>query len=411
MGISFGDLLKEAITAGRYDSKKKAKKKAVPPPFTLSAGDPMDLATAGLPVGGPSIESLLRAGQGVGQPLTLGQDYGPGIGPPPAPGLDPATASVRAALERVLASLGGGPDRNAYIAPFDQASARAQQSYEAAVPVIANQYGSLRQGLEGTQQAQQAQAQQVQAQQAAQQAAQQQLLQNLQAPVAADLAAQGGQAQVGSLTGALQASMAAGQAGLGAAGAAQTQLSQNLANSADQSFDSRIEDSRLAETAAAGNASANLNSILNQIGLQKANAERQYLNDSQGFQGQRQQIELQLAQLQDASRQAALQAQDPSRILQGLQANDQLAAYQRQRNAPPAYQLFDTWRRDNPVATSLVENVFGQAEDPNEAFSILAEMARSQAKKNGGQFITYDGKRISVPWIRARLNDLYGGAR
>jgi hypothetical protein len=401
----FAEMLLDAMTK----NKKKAKKK-VP----SSAPSVEDLLRVGQGVGTPiaTPSSLLDAGQGVGTPLTLGQDYGPGSPAAiAATGNDPLTASTRAALERALASLGGGPDRNAYVAPFDQAEARAREAHAAAVPTIAGQYADMTRGLGDTQRAQQAQAQQTQANQAAAMASQQQLLQKLQAPVLADLQAQGGQAAVGSLTGALQASMAAGQAGVGAAGAAQQQLSQNLANAQQQSYDSRIQDARLAEEAAQGNASQNLNSILNQIGVQRAGAERQYGDDVQRLHAQRQQIDLQLAQLQDAGRASAQQAMDPARQLNQLQATDQLAAYQQQRNAPPVYQLLDTWRQDNPSATSLLESVYGQSDDQNEAYSILAEMARSQAKQFGGQFIKYDGKRISVQWIKAKLDELYGGAQ
>lgn len=344
--------------------------------------------TAGL--GGTSIEDLLRAGQGVGTPLQAGIDYAAGGDPnfgKPAP-----ANPVDTWLSQALASLGGGPDRNAYIAPFDQATQRANEAYAQATPNIAATYDTLRQQLGAHQQDYQAQAQQTQANQAASAQSIQDLLAKLQAPVAADLQAQGGQAAVGSLTGGLQASMAAGQAGIGNAAAAQQQLSQNLSNAGNQSFNNRIEDTRVAEQGAQGNASANLNSILNQIGLQKAGAEGQYNSAAQQFAQQRSGLELQALQAKQGQDDplAALQLQKAALENQKLQndlspdttAQDALQQWHLQISA------------QSPVAYDYLSGVLGNSD------SLAQALAQINRDAKGGDKIKYGGKSLDAATLR-----------
>lgn len=389
---SFGEVYKDVLRLAGQRPKKK-----VPPPVPNPPGpNPFGMdPTAGLPTSNPtSIDDLLRAGQGVGTPLTPGVDYGPGSLAALAAGPADPFAATRTALQRALSYLGGGPDRNAYIAPFDQAAQRAQDAYNAAVPNIAQQYAQLTSGLSQHEQDYQAQAAATQQAQRAAVDSQQQLLQRLQAPVAADLAAQGGNAAVGSLTGAVQAAMAAGQANLGQQGLAQQQLSQNLQNAQRQSYDSRIQDTQVAQQAAQGNASANLNSILNQIGLQRANAEKQYAADAQGFQGQRQQIELQLAQLQDQ----AAQQSDPlaalQRQAQALQLQNTIHGYTSGQVTPITY-LQQTRGQQFPVSVDWLSDAF--AGNKGDLDSVLVAINHA-ADKNGQ--IKYKGKRLDANTLR-----------
>jgi hypothetical protein len=343
-----------------------------------------------------SMDPLLAAGQGVGTPLTYGVDYGPGVtvGGAAAPaGPDP----IDTWLEQALAALGGGPDRNAYLAPFDAATSRANEAHSAALPVIAQQYDALRQQLGANQQGYQGQVAATQAAQQQGMQANQSLLQNLQAPVLADLQRQGGQAAVGSLTGALQAQMAAGQAGVQGAGMAQQQLSQNLANAGNQSFNSRLEDSRLAETAASGNASANLNSILNQIGLQRAGAEQQYNSAAQQFAQARSGLQLKALE----AKQAQAQGQDdPLRMLQLQKAMLENTKLEQELNGPDtsAADALQAWHLDiserSPVAYDYLTQVMGESE------SLAQALARINRDAKGGTKIRYGGKSLDAATLR-----------
>lgn len=325
--------------------------------------------------------------------------------PPPPP---PPRSAVERAITAALAELEGrGPDRNAYIAPFDQAGQRAQQSYDRTIPQIASLYNELIGNIGTSQQQYGQQVAQAQANQAAQAQATQQGLTNLQAPVLADLQAQGGQAAVGSLTGGLQAHMAAGQAQVGQAAAAQQQLSQNLANAGAQSFQGRIQDARLAEQAARSHAAATLGELQGQISRQRAAAEQQYASDAASYGRQGQQLSLQRAALQDEQAQREWERQqaaaDPRQQLGQLQATDNLAAYQRQRNLPPVGERFAEWGQANPVATDVLRTIFRESSDLDDAYDYLDELERKRGKDGN---IKHQGKRINVNWLKDRLSEL-----
>lgn len=343
--------------------------------------------TAGLPTSNPvSADDLLKAGQGVGTALSPGTDYSydPNFGQPPS---DP----VNDWLTQALATLGGGPDRNAYIAPFDAAEGRAHDAYNAALPVIAQQYDQLRQNLSQHQQDYQGQ---VAATQQAQQAgvqSQQGLLNNLQAPVLADLKTQGGNAAVGSLTGALQAAMAAGQANLGQQGLAQKQLSDNLANAGNQSFEGRQQDAQAAQTAAQGNAAANLNSILNQIGVQRAGAEQQYASAADQFARQRAGLQLQALEAKQSQSDPLKVLQMQSQLLQNQKLQNELSPDTSAQDALQQWHL--NISEQSPVAYDYLTDVLGNSDSLAQALAKI-----NQDQKNGK--IRYGGKNLDAATLR-----------
>lgn len=74
------------------------------------------------------------------------------------------------------------------------------------------------------------------------------------------------------------------------------------------------------------------------------------------------------------------------------------------------WQQLEPYRAQNPVATSLLESIIGQAADVNEAHAIIAEMVKkTNAKDRKGEYaITHNGKKINPSWLKARLRELYG---
>lgn len=179
-------------------------------------------------------------------------------------------------LEALLASI-PGVDRNAYVAPFDQAESAARSAYEAAVPSIESTYANLQQRLAGNQ------ADFASEQQGVSQGLEQRIAQGLGdvrstvAPSLADLMDQGGG---GSLTAGVEAENAQQLANLKVQGGEERALTDRLAQVQSQSAQDRSSDAELAQSAALANASTNLESTLQQIGLGRADAERQFNLDS-----------------------------------------------------------------------------------------------------------------------------------
>lgn len=334
--------------------------------------------------------------------------------PPPAPVAPPVPSQLALAIDQVLASLGGGPDRAAYTAPFDAAAQRANAAFQAAVPQIGAGYERLR-GELGTAQAGADQtATQAQAAMAAQQAALRGQMGQLTAPVLADLARNGGPA-IGGLTGAMAAQVGTQQAQLAQQGAAQTQLSQNLQQAGQASYNSRVADSRLAEQAAKANSSNTLAQVIARLDQQRAAALQAYSQDAQRGQAQRASLIMQKAELADraSERQAELaerrsieqeRRNDPRRRLDDLQAMDALSGYERARNLPPVNVRFSEWSKTSPVATSVLQEIFKGSEDLDDAYEVLKAMEAKQKRKDGK--VKFQGKRIDVNWLKARLNDL-----
>lgn len=332
-------------------------------------------------------------------------------GPPPPPAPPPAPPPIAGGLQNLpppadassqwlqmaLATVGGGPDRNAYIAPFDQAATRAQQSYQTALPEIASAYTGLRDQLASLQAAQATTSQQQMANQAKTGNDTRALLASLAAPVLADIARQGQGTPTG-LTGAAQANLGAAQMTLAQQAAAQQQLSQNLANAAQQSGQSRIADTELAQTQAGQSARQNLNQILNQIGLQKAGAEKAYEQASQAYQAQQANIALKAYEMQQAAAQAA--AQNPMQNLAYQNAQLDLAAKQKQlqdmlnptSGIVGQNQFITDLSRTNPQSAAYI----GSLKAANLA-DILSQITQAADKNNR---VTFQGKKLDANFLR-----------
>ncbi len=371
-GSLLGDALKEAATLGHASTSLDRQ----PAATTDSAGD------------------MLRSGAMPPSAIPHAVAQAPGLATlapqamvvPVAPVRPPSAVSQ--AIEQALASI-PMPDPVAYSAPFDQASSRVQTSLQDALTRLPAIYEDLRSQLAQHQAEHAAEAQQQQQNMAASQASTRNLVQQLSAPVLADLQKQGGNAAVGSLTGSEQAQMATALAALAQQGGAQTQLSQNLANAEQQSMNSRVDSSRLAETASQANARNTANTLLGQIDVQRAQAQQQYAKDLSAAQQQQLQYQLQLAQLAD-------QNADPAKQLQTLQARDALNKYQANPTGlTPVSYLVGKYGDTNPVSTAWLTDAYQGNKGDLDAVLLSINAAQD---KNGK--IKYQGKKLDAATLK-----------
>lgn len=374
------------LLPGKNKSKNKGKAAAPAyvPPMTL-----------GLPWE-PSLEQNMNRG-------TAGAPIAPApVLPPPPAGGGSGSADW---LAMALAAIGGGPDRNAYIAPFEQAAGRAQAAYTTALPQIAQGYDRLRQELGGQQAGVDQAAVQAQQGMAGQQQNTQAQIAAMAAPVLAQLKAAGGAASLGSLTGAMEAQIGTGQAQLAQQGAAQTQLSQNLQAAGTGSYNSRIADSQLAQQSATASAGNNLAQVLNALEAKKAEALQQYAGDSAQYQSRIAQAKLQAAEQQ-------AEADDPGRQIrlerdQIALEKDRMDLDRRQggTTGPNPYTAqVVTWHdqisRSNPTSYKFLSELMADGETPLPA--LIGKI--NAAAKNGK--VKYGGKNLDARWLIDRLSEL-----
>ena len=251
---------------------------------TRNAGDPMALPAGFDPV---KVQQLVDAQSQGTNPLLRGIDIlrqGFPTAPAPAP---PAAVSAPAAhaggddyLGMQLAALGGGPDRGTYIRPFDEAEGRVREAHTQALPVIAKAYDDLRGQLSTGQQNFAAEQARIAAEQQARSGQLADRVRSLQAPAAADAAAQAGGNLAPSLAAGLQAQAAQNEANLTDAQRRQAAFLENLARTQEQSSASRLAGTQGAQMAAELHAGQNLNNILGQLDLQRSAAEQRYTADA-----------------------------------------------------------------------------------------------------------------------------------
>lgn len=310
-------------------------------------------------------------------------------------------------LALALSALGGGPDRNAYVAPFDAAAQRAQSAHAQALPQIAAGYDRLRTELAGHQAGVDQGAAQAQQTMAAQQAANRTNIAAMAAPVLAQLQAAGGTAALGSLTGALQAQVGTGQAQLAQQGAAQTQLSQNLQQAGTQSHNSRVADSQLAQQSAVSSAGNNLNQVLNALEQRKAQALQQYAADAQ-----RHGSAVANARMQAMERDA--EANDPMRQmemeLKRADLEDRYMDLEERRSGGAtgdqnrySTQVADWHNRisqSNSTSYKFLSELMAEGDTPLPA--LIGKI--NAAAKNGK--VRYGGKNLDARWLRDRLTEL-----
>lgn len=321
--------------------------------------------------------------------------------PPPAP----AGQDSQAWLSMALSALGSGPNKADYTQPYEAAAGRAQAANAQALPQIAAGYDRLR-GELGTAQAGTDQAaQQAQAGMAAQQGQSQASIAAMVAPVLAQLQASGGGAALGSLTGALQAQVATGQAQVAQQGAAQTQLSQNLQQAGTQSAASRVADSQLAQQSAVTGANSNLAQVLNALDSRKAEATRQYGADASKHNQAIAQAKMTAADRQRDEPQRQMELERARIALEhdrmGLaDARGEGPASQPNRYDAPVNDWHSQLSETNPTSYKFLTSLIG---DGSKQLPVLLGEINSQAK--GGK-IRVDGKNLDATWLRDRLTEL-----
>lgn len=331
----------------------------------------------------------------------LGTAGAPAFAPPPPVGGGTGSAEW---LALALSAIGGGPDRNAYVAPFDAAAQRAQAAHSQALPEIAAGYDRLRSELGTAQAGADQSAAQAQAGMASQQQNNQAQIASLVAPVLAQLQAAGGNAALGSLTGGLQAQVQTGQAQLAQQGQAQTQLSQNLQQAGTQSHQSRLADTQLAQQSATASAGNNLNAVLNALEARKAEALQQYASDSQRHGSQ-----VASAKMEAAERSGE---NDPGRAIEleraRLQLENDRMDFDERRAGPAsnvAKQEWTDWHdnlsRSNPVSYDVLYSIMEENDDLATAMAALnKKIAAKQVKTKGG-------KQLDATFLRDRLREAY----
>lgn len=259
---------------------------------TIKSGSNRDFAAARRAnAGDPGVGGGRQMVSGAGNPLLTAIDMvraAPsvmGAARPPA-GLPPVAPPAEGGggedlLGMQLAALGAGPDKAAYLKPFEEAEARARQAHGEALPVIASAYDTLRSKLGAGQQDFAGEQARVASEQQARAAQLSDNVRRLQAPALADVQAQSGGGAAPSLTAGVIAQATQNEANLTDAQRRQGAFLDNLARTSEQSHTSRLTDTHAAQQAASQNASFNLDQILGQLGMQRANAERQYGADVQ----------------------------------------------------------------------------------------------------------------------------------
>lgn len=189
-------------------------------------------------------------------------------------------AREQALQSAIAASRLSLPDRNSYLAPYVQAEAAANESFNAGKGVITGAFGELRGDLDRNQSEFVADQGAVDQQQAMERRliAAQEAESFKPSGLSQDLGLAPGLAQEQALLSALS------QQGATAA----DNLADRMTASQAQDFKSRQEGVGHSEASAMANAQNNLQALLGKIGLSKADAERQYTNDVNAIQQQNQ---------------------------------------------------------------------------------------------------------------------------
>lgn len=344
------------------------------------------------------------------------------VAPPAAPAAEEFAALSAAPAPALAAGAAGSPNKQNYVAPFDEAEKRAREAAAAAVPVITEAYAKLVERLKGNAAEYGATSQRISGEQQARQAQGQEQVRTLNAPALADLGATFGPDALGSLTGAVGAAAAQQQANLTEQGSRQRALAAELAAQQARSGQTRIEDTDLAKTSALAATQGNLNNILGQLGIARAGAERQFAGDLTQWERQREELaaraaasggdpldqELKSLRIEEA-RQKLAGGPDLDDVLKQLTIEEKLD----KRNPKPTRReaLEAALAKPQPGkgrAKGLFEMIVNANTDRKGAYEDLAAFqsghdAFDNVKKPG----TYQGARISPSVIRRWLDDWY----
>lgn len=342
--------------------------------------------------------------------VNLGTAGDPRYGAPVSAGAAPGAGGMSGQqwLDMALAALGGGPDRSAYVAPFEAAEQRARQAHGEALPQIAATYDQLRANLGQSQQVVDRDAGQAREQMAAVQGALQGQIATNAAPILADLASQGNTPALGGLLGAAQAQVGTGQAQLAQQAATQQQLSGNMQAASTASHQSRLADSQLAQGAATSSSQNTLNAVLAQLDAKKAQALQQYAQDAQQHGSAVARTRLEAAE-RDAERNDPMAQLDLE--MKRLDLEDRKAELA-DRQAGVTGNRYTTQLNDfqiqtaekNPVAWSLLTELVTAGGEAGTPLPTVIANIRAKQDKNGK--IVHNGKRIDANWLVDRAKEL-----
>lgn len=291
--------------------------------------------------------------------------YAPGAGAPGAPSL----------LDQALALI-PQPNRADYIGPYDEAEASARQAYEAALPAIQGAYGQLRGDLAELHtdtNAQQAIISQQLQQRLGQGAAE---VSGMNEAVLADLAAQG---VIPELMGRTGAEANQQLANVKEQGVSEQAMSDRLAQVSRQSQQSRLSDVGLAESAAQANAATNLEGILQQIGVGRAEAGREYTADSQSAATAAAELRLEAAA-----------ADEKAKVEQAKAMADVLK--EAEKSAPTAHDEFvkNVMPTMGPKAAALFDTILGNVKGKGQEALVRAMREIDRLEAGGGTYEHYD---------------------
>lgn len=378
----------------------------------------------------PSVEDLARAAQSKKLPYNwlpdglmeelIAAEQGGG-------GRDPMEAVYRQLLGSLVA-----PDKGAFLAPYDRAEQATQAAYDAAIPRIEDAYGQLRGRLDNQLGQATSTLQQGQQNRAAQMQMGQDQVAALQAQALRDLQTQaGGQgAALGSLTGAAQAQAGANQATLELMKQQEAQSASQRQASLEGQFADRTAGADTLQTAAKDQAAQNLNAILNQIGLQRSNAEMEYAAMQQNLAQKRASVEAQMAQSQQPPSQKELLELEKLQLAVDKARQDleqggsegggpakplKLGPHPDYRNPADFGEVAMDNAAKNGVAWRTFNDIvdhLGPAATRTAAEKLLFDKI-SEAKSKGAYLpeldsVVIEGRRISLGHLRDWLDKYYG---
>lgn len=419
-----------ADTYRRYHAQRTNARPTTAPGVRMGGVQPRPATQAGSLIGQlRMIENAAGAQAAAPPPVFLGPAGGPDGQGRVAP--DPALAALQAAqggpppidtaapaggaegfLGMELAALGGGPEKDSYLRPFDEAEQRVRSTYTQALPDITRAYDELRTRLGAGQQQFSAEQAQIASEQQARMAQLAEKVKQLQGPAGADLAAQSGGSAAPSLTAGVNAQAASTEANLADAQRRQQAFLENLARTGEQSASSRLASTHTAQQAATGNATQNLNTILSQLGLQKANAEARYQNDRADH--DRQVAGTKISAMKEAARARQDEAKEAAAAEKEIQG-----AYKKAlaTNAP----VYD-FAREHPYLktapattkafTDLMASVKeGGAIGKSQALGLLNnhqnELTQKQKDKDGVETTYLYGRPINPEFLRKMIDEYY----
>jgi hypothetical protein len=300
------------------------------------------------------------------------------------------------------------PNKADYTKPFDDARAQSYTTYAEAVPTLNNIYDDLQGGLKQQRAAQLAEQASARKQAGAEQSAMMQQAAALTTPtaLARELGIAGPESAAGQQAAADKAFMAL-------RGADAAQVGRQLEEADASAAAGRREDAEALRSGSLSNAKNNLDALLNQIGLGKAQAERQYAQDANETRAANNAAQQQYAQLKD---------QLQRNQLESMKQAEQMWADQNEKFAQAAsttgrqqweMQLDDIQARYPRSAKAMLDIIEAAGSGPTaraKAMQLLSENAsalKSGKMMDGEGNVQYGGKPVGVESVRKWLQQFY----